>query len=277
MKKILSIRKMCCIIGMYFFLQGFYMEYGYKKKPKFIVIFSFFYLLYPIINIVAFLSTTPPSVALSTFQDFILEKPTYMLLNIALWLATLPLCYGLFKVKRWAWFYFVVHAILVITMSLFSVVSIKEDIDVQPRFNIVFFLNLLVLIPMILFTKKEIRMPYLNPRLKWWEQSKRVKHNVKVVFQNEDFDTFDISESGAFILDTENKIKVYPEDIIPISLALDNKIIKCYCEVIWINQGNRENLPNGMGIRFINLKKEEILEIKKFISTIHSESRNVYK
>ena len=52
------------------------MEYGYKKKPKFIVIFSFFYLLYPIINIVAFLSTTPPSVALSTLQDFILGNIT---------------------------------------------------------------------------------------------------------------------------------------------------------------------------------------------------------
>lgn len=250
---------------------------GYKKKPKFIVIFSLFYLLYPIINIVAFLSTTPPSVALSTFQDFILEKPTYMLLNIALWLATLPLCYGLFKVKRWAWFYFVVHAILVITMSLFSVVSIKENIDVQPRFNIVFFLNLLVLIPMILFTKKEIRTPYLNPRVKWWEQSTRVRHTVKVVYQSDEFETFDISESGAFILDSESKIKVYPQDIIPISLVLDNKIIKCYCEVAWINQGNRESIPNGMGIKFLNLKKEEIAQIKDFLNMVQTESKNFSK
>ncbi len=253
------------------------MEYGYKKKPKFIIIFSFFYLLYPIINIVAFLSTTPPSVALNTFQDFILEKPTYMLLNIILWLATIPLCYGLFKVKKWAWFYFVVHASLVIVMSLFSVVSIKENIDVQPRFNLVFFVNLLILIPMVFFIKKEIRTPYLNPRVKWWEQSARVRHNLKIVYQNNEFETFDISESGAFILDKENNIKVYPEDIIPISLILDNKIIKCYSEVVWINQKEESNLPKGMGIKFLNLKKEEIHQIKDFMKIIQTENKMLSK
>ncbi len=250
---------------------------GYKKKPKFIVVFSLFYLLYPLINIIAFLSTQTPTIALSTFQALILEKPTYMLLNVILWLTTFPLCYGLFKVKRWAWFYFVIHAIFVITMSLFSVVFIKEDMDVQPKFNLVFFFNLLVLIPMILFIKKEIRTPYLNPRVKWWEQSTRVRHTVKVVYQNEEFKTFDISESGAFILDSESKIKVYPQDIIPISLVLDNKIIKCYCEIAWINQGNRENIPTGMGIKFLNLKKEEIAQIKEFIGIIQTESKYLSK
>lgn len=250
------------------------MEYGYKKKPKSIIVFSFLYLLYPLINIIAFISTKPPAIALSTFQDFILEKPTYMLFNIILWLTTFPLCYGLFKVKRWAWFYFVIHAIFVIIMSLFSVVFIKENIDVQPKFNLVFFFNLLVLIPMILFIQKEVRTPYLNPRVKWWEQSKRVRHTIKIVYQNEEFETFDISESGAFILDSENKIKVYPEDIIPIALVFDNNIIKCYSEVIWINQGNRQTLPNGMGIKFLNLKKEEIAKIKEFIGTIQTEIKN---
>lgn len=249
------------------------MEYGYKKKPKFIIIFSFFYLLYPITNIVTFLSTTPPMVALNTFQDFILEKPMYMLLNILLWLATIPLSYGLFKVKKWAWFYFFIHAVLVIIMSLFSVVSIKENIDVQPRFNIVFLVNLLILIPMVFFIKKEIRTPYLNPRVRWWEQSARVRHNLKIIYQNNEFETFDISKSGAFILDKENKIEAYVEDIIPISLTLDNKIIKCYSEVVWVNQKEKNNLPKGIGIKFLNLKKEEIHQIKNFIKIIQTENK----
>lgn len=249
------------------------MENGYKKKPKFIVIFSFFYLLYPIINIVAFLSTAPPMVALNTFQDFILEKPAYMLLNILLWLATIPLSFGLFKVKKWAWFYFFIHSILVIVMSLFSVVFIKENIDVQPRFNMVFFVNLLILIPMAFFIKKEIRTPYLNPRVKWWEQSARVRHNLKIVYQNNEFETFDISESGAFILDKGNKIDAHSDDIIPISLILDNKIIRCYSEVAWINQEEKSNLPKGVGIKFFNLKKEEIRQIKDFLKIIRTENK----
>lgn len=237
---------------------------GYKKKPLVIVIFSFLYLLYPIVNIGLLFLYHGNAAPLNRLYELGENNGLFIAIHIILWLSTFPLSYGLFKVKKWAWFYFIIHGSLVIFLSLFHFV----DENLQIRLNPVFLFNLLVIIPMALFIRKEIRAPYLNPELKWWEQAIRVKHNASIIIKNEEYATFDISESGAFIIDQNHNIASKVGDIIPVSICFNHYIIKCYSEIIWINNQTNEKLPEGIGIKFLKLEKSEEKSLKEFIRSI---------
>lgn len=245
---------------------------GYKKKPLLIVFFSLVYLLNPIGNLVViFLSdiTRSPLTHLGVILNMIGKGNLVAIITVFLWLSAIPLAYGLFKVRTWAWYYFLAHATMIIIFSLFSSGKNGYFIGITP----LFFINLLVLIPIGFFLQKEIRSPYLNPRLRWWEQSIRIRHNVRISYNDKVYETFDISKTGSFLIVPEDRLKSNVGDKISVTIDLDDNKVKCYSEVVWINKKSNEKLPCGIGIKFLDLSKNDKNIISEFIAELVKEGK----
>jgi len=191
-----------------------------------------------------------------------------VILNIIFWFLAIPLAYGLFKVRRWAWYYFLFHSVCMIVLGFFRS-GFRFD------FSPIILLNLLFLIPIGFFISKEIRAVYFNPRLRWWEQSKRFLHEIKVEVEGKPYNTFDLSETGAFIIDTK-ELNLELNEIFPVIIDLDDKKVNCFAEVRWIND-EKNRYPIGYGIKFDRISFKDRMIIRDFLKMLQEEGKKEHK
>lgn len=240
---------------------------GYKKKPMLIVILAVIYLLNPIGNILIIIFFNQHNTPIESIQlvfNSIAQGNMIAIVNFIIWLSAIPLAYGLLKVKEWAWYYFLGHSISILLINLI----IQNNQNFSISFTPFFFINLIILIPIGFFISKEIRTPFLNPHLRWWEQATRLNHTMTIKIYSEEFQTYDISVTGAFIK-VENEMPDFEiEEIVPIEIHLDEVTIKCNAEIIWINSETDNNYPKGIGIAFDKIEKKDKKKIKNFIKLL---------
>ena len=237
---------------------------GYKKKPLLIEIFALLYLLNPVGNMLYFFywNQNIPIIDIpSVLWHYIFLKGNILLgVNIFLWLSAIPLAYGLFKVRLWAWYYFLIHSVSMVVLSLFK-------FDGTFGFTIASAINLLFLIPIGYFISKEVRAPYFNPRLRWWEQSKRFVNEVKVIIDTETYKTFDLSTTGAFIVQEGNQKGLSAEKFIPAEIDFGAEKIFCPISVRWATSEETTH-PAGWGVKFEQIGGKERAMIKKYINEL---------
>ncbi|MDG2199488.1 MAG: PilZ domain-containing protein [SAR324 cluster bacterium] len=118
---------------------------------------------------------------------------------------------------------------------------------------------------LVYLVRKEIMAPYFNPKMRWWESAERFPFKLDVLLKSERGEekissrTFDISVSGCFLTtdleyQTGQKIDLNIKLIDPVDLQ---------AEVVWVCPGN-ENVPKGIGIRFISNLKEITTQVDRF-------------
>lgn len=235
---------------------------GYKQKPLLIEIFSLIYLLNPIGNIllILFVNTSDtPMGNLNKLLLFISQGNIIVILNVIFWFSALPLAYGLYKVRLWAWYYFLIHSVGMVILSLFGN-------DYRIHFNASTIINCIFLIPIGYFISKEIRTPYFNPRVRWWEQAKRFQHEAKIIIEGNEYKTYDISVAGAFLI-TEGKNQFEIGELVPIIIILDNETINCFAEVRWLNN-EKNKYPIGCGIKFDKMNIKDKGKVKSYIKLL---------
>lgn len=244
---------------------------GHKKKPILIVVFSIIYLLNPIGNFLfaIFLSNSLSADKNSSELFRLMEAGNIIvILNFIFWFLAIPLSYGLFKVRAWAWYYFLFYSIAMVILSLFGS-------DYKVHFSPATVINLIFLIPIGYFISKEVRAVYFNPRLRWWEQSKRFIHEIKIEIENKIYSTFDISETGSFVIDNK-ELNLELNELVPIVIDLDDKKINCYGQVRWIND-QKNKYPMGYGLKFEKLGLKDKIDIRNFLKMLQEEGKKEHK
>lgn len=238
---------------------------GLTRKPPWIVVFSALYLLNPIGNFlfVVFASGRPPDqvIAYLYFASFLRPEP-FVLGTLLLWLAAVVLAFGLYRVRLWAWYGFIFHSILTVLSSIYQV-SVG-----QFGFTRAFWINVLVLVPLGYFIRREIRKPYFNPSLRWWEQHPRVRDSIGVrLAWNEyvmDEKTFDLSPDGIFV-QTERLEDVAVGYFFNIHLRFgDEREMDVQGIVVWINF-EAGVVPQGFGIKFLGIARRNRDFIGRYI------------
>lgn len=235
---------------------------GYKKKPVLIEFFSLLYLLNPIGNFFFtwyFASKKySPSKVLEILMSMIANGNVLVIINISMWLLAIPLAYGLFRVRLWAWFYFIIHSVGMFVLSFFNMDGFHPTSAT--------IINFFFLIPIGYFISKEIRTPYFNPRVRWWTQPKRLQHTINIKMGNKEYNTFDISEEGAFLVfDKPPNVEI--GHVKPIEILLDKDFIHCDCEVRWVNN-EAGHYPLGCGIKFSGLTSRDRSRVRNFIDML---------
>lgn len=250
---------------------------SYKKKPVLIQIISLLYLLSPLGNLLMtiFVSTklTPLESVKRLFElAFIYRNPVVMV-TLLLWATAIPLAIGLYQVKGWSWYLFMVHSVATFVVGF---IKFKYEIQLDSSLAASYFfrfgiesstiVNTLFLIPAGIFLHSEIRTPYFNPHLQWWQQKTRYKHEENVQINGSQYKTYDISETGAFIVCPE--IPHFKEgQELRVMINLDNFHLKCHAEAIWENDGTN-HYPMGYGIKFLDLRRLDRSKIRYFINNL---------
>lgn len=100
----------------------------------------------------------------------------------------------------------------------------------------------------LLLLRREIRSPYFNPRLRWWETPARYRLSLGVRFAGKEAfstTTFDISDRGCFVA-TDQQFRA--GERVDLSLDIGGTGVQTPGSVAWISDGSHH--PKGVGIRF---------------------------
>lgn len=252
---------------------------GYREKPLLISVLSLIYLLNPVGNIVVYSSGRIITDHLETLQwmgSALAGGNSIVWLNLVLWLSAIPLAIGLYKVKMWAWYYYIVHSLLMVIVSMF-------DADWNLVFSWTTPLTMVFLIPIGLFLTREIRAPYFNPRLKWWKQADRILHAVEVSFDGMQFTSFDISRDGIFLtpvsmIETAGR---FDEDMIghtnTVSLDTGTDRIQLAAHVVRVSPEPHGNYPAGLGLRFLRIDSVNKAKLKELLYRVQQERQSAHR
>lgn len=234
---------------------------GYKKKPVLIEVFALLYLLNPIGNLlfVWFLNSQYSfTEVMGMLLELLKRGNVIFILMLIFWLSAIPLSIGLYRVRLWAWYYFIIHSTGMFVLSMFG--------SGHFRISYATIVNLLFLLPIGYFISKEIRVPYFNPRMRWWEQSTRFLHDVKLKISGKVCTTYDFSENGAFISD-DNAGSLSIGETVPAEIDLEKTIINCFADIRWINL-KKSRYPVGYGIKFEKINPKDRTTLRNYIQRI---------
>jgi len=98
-------------------------------------------------------------------------------------------------------------------------------------------------------------------------QGERVNEILQVEFEDQfPAQTVNISRGGAFIR-TPNPLDLEEEFTLKFHIPDDEEPIAVLCKVVWTNKYGKisEDMPRGMGVKFLNLRPEQRTRIEEFI------------
>ena len=105
-------------------------------------------------------------------------------------------------------------------------------------------------------------------------QDERIDEILRVDIGENDImaQTANISQGGVFIR-TQNPLDLEEEFFMKLYIPDEQEPIEVLCKVVWVKQYGKESqdLPQGMGVKFLNLQDEFKRRIKEFIKTQKAE------
>lgn len=185
----------------------------------------------------------------------ILLSPSYFVASVA----TLVAGYGLWEMQRWSWPVFLVAQFFISYENINLVINFSESHHKISAFVVATVFQ----ICMIYVVAKEIQVPYLYPRIRWWESNPRYRLSTPVVMkcvhgqQAKDVvfegEVLDISVSGCFI---KTRSDFNQDDVLSLSFEIFSYSIECEGNVVWIAQSSVTH-PKGIGVKFGPLPKNQ--------------------
>jgi Tfp pilus assembly protein PilZ len=161
--------------------------------------------------------------------------------------------YGIWTIRMWGYFLLITHSLLLITSNIVSYITGDTTLPLW----FISAVSVLFLGVIILFVRKEVKTPYFNPKVRWWESASRYYYRgMKVLVKqfNSDklffeADSFDLSETGVFV-STDRVVNVGDKYSFELILV-NNSILYTDGEVVWVNPKGKSMFPKGFGCWFI--------------------------
>jgi len=185
--------------------------------------------------------------------------------SVALSLSTLFVAYGVVRVTRWGYWLFMIHSVL------FSTFLISHWEFMATPLSIFGWLAVPVLVAMsVALLGKEIRAPYFNPRLRWWERARRQKVHISAEFQIDgvlfEGEILDMSVSGCFAT-----VDAYLEPGLILFMRVKHfdQDLKLLAKVVRIDRNSK-----GVGLCFPDAGSFEKREIRDLLESLSSNPAN---
>jgi len=164
---------------------------------------------------------------------------------------------GVWKVRAWGYFAYLLLASVSLTYLLYDYVTSANLENYTPLLVATLFA-----IGTGAILQKHVTAPYFNPRLRWWERDPRHRIHLGVKFfvdrQTRAGHLLDISPGGCFT-DLEAELRVGEE--IEIRMQMIQFDFTMRAKVIW-NSSN----PKGYGLMFMGMTRRHRKEIDRIIA-----------
>jgi len=169
--------------------------------------------------------------------------------------------WGLWEMKRWAWYVFLVAMSLVAGLNISVVINYSHT--QHPFFATLS--SLFAVLLNIYLVAREVRVPYFLPRIPWWkaESDFRVELPVRVGRPHDTLvlgQIMDLSHSGCFIRLNQEEIEglgpIDAEDEVMMKFQLFGEPLEVKGNIVWVTQGGVTH-PRGLGVKFYGVSKSE--------------------
>jgi Tfp pilus assembly protein PilZ len=160
------------------------------------------------------------------------------------------------RVRQSGWYAVVAYAIYTLVANA---VTYQQTHRALSRF---FLFSTAGIACVLVFLRREIRSPYFNPRLRWWESPARYRLQLGVTIAGRasfSTTTFDISERGCFIA-TDEAFKT--GERVDLTLDVGGASVRAPGSVAWVSDGRHH--PKGIGIRFDKESAVLRAELKRY-------------
>jgi hypothetical protein len=202
----------------------------------------------------------------------LLLSPSYYLLSAMAIVAG----YGLWEMRRWGWYVFLISNIFV---AYTNAVVVSEYGETHHKV-IAFILSILFLVLLIFRVSKEVRVPYFLPRIRWWESNPRYRLSVPVQVTRKDQPPFqaeilDLSMGGCFI---KLRNDVAMDEVVSVQFNVFGAPIQVIGTVVWRTQSTVTH-PKGVGLKFGSIPRIQRRTLKavcqrlKKLSSFYRSSR----
>jgi hypothetical protein len=233
-----------------------------KHKPLIFKILSFLFIIEPLIKVLYFRATTEFDFAL-IFEN--LGSRTSFKEIFDFWLVFPLAGISLFKIRKWSYFVFLL-ILLYIIVSFLTYEKYTWPYYSDSPLLYHYLVVVLALGIFSLFLIPQIREPFFNRKVRWWEAGIRYRAQIplKVISPKMTFDskTINISESGTFI---QNSNYLEPGDVV--TLQLEAHGISIAVPAMVINRHTIEK-DTGLGLHFRPKSLGQKFRIYKLVQRI---------
>jgi Tfp pilus assembly protein PilZ len=161
---------------------------------------------------------------------------------------------GIQSLKHWSWYTFTVAQVLTVYLNAWSLVANSES-----EFKVIVF-GLMLLIQFVAYTlvAREMRVPYLFSRIKWWESGIAGMHHVPariVCGASPEVGVqallLDVSSRGCFL---KNPADFPFGETVRIRISAYGQSVDLPGRIVW-NAKSSVTHPKGIGVRFDPLER----------------------
>jgi len=166
--------------------------------------------------------------------------------------------FGMLNAKRWSWYVFFVSSCLIIYENAYIASTHGGN-----QYSLFAFLITLLFTAWFVFrVGKELQVPYMYPKIKWWESdpNKKLSLPVRVIrnHQESEGEILDLGISGCFI----KSVADYDlDEAVSIRFVLFGYDIFCEGNIVW-KAMSAVTHPKGVGMRFKGLDKHTKRKLK---------------
>lgn len=179
----------------------------------------------------------------------VLLSPFYYLLSIF----AVAVGYGLWEVRRWGWYAFVITNVLI---AYESAVLVNEYGETHHKL-LSFLASLGFLLVISYRVGREIRVPYFFPKIRWWESNPRYRLSVpaKISRMGTEMEgqILDLSLGGCFL---KVRSDLPQDEYVTLDFKVFGYEIRCQGIVVWRTQSTVTH-PKGVGIKFTQLTRQQ--------------------
>jgi hypothetical protein len=246
---------------------------GYRKKPTWIYGIAAVYFLLPVLSLWQFfvqLDYSPPLLKEILFSNFFLVE---LFCSVTAGIAVLI-------VSRLSFFYLILLSVYTMVFKLYH---LRTHAFLEHPVDLIVVLVWFGITSLFLFTA--LKIPYLNPKTRWWKQDRRFSFMSPgtILFDKTDLPVMvlNLSKGGAFVrLDEGLKpdTSLFPKKlgeelsvqikVLPSAESLFEKgILKSRAKVVWIARPDTD-YRHSLGLQFLNQAKPEKKALIKYLELV---------
>ncbi len=179
--------------------------------------------------------------------------------------------YGLWEMKRWAWYVFIFAQILILYENANIVSNYSESQYRGGAFLMALFIQVIITYRIT----REVRVPYFLPKIRWWASYLEESPVLETEIKKEDGvslkgEVLDVSVFGCFVKIQNNFVT---NESVSVKFEVKGEEFECQGWVVWKTESAVTH-PKGIGIKFEKLNRKIRKNLKSAINDYKKEVNN---
>lgn len=218
-----------------------------KTRSTFYKAICFVYLFFPISYafVIALLFDIPPRQV-----PGVVFSPLFLIVSVV----AMTTAYGLLEIRRWSWYFFMaVNGVILYENIL---ILFKHGETHHPLIALQFLTLSIFLI--VFRISRELRVPYIFPKIRWWESTSSADISMKILLMNKNNqkqkgELMDLSVTGCFV---KTPAEAAQDEVLTISInAFGHPLV--LKGMVVLRSHSTVTMPKGLGIRFLAVNKQK--------------------